>query len=144
MKRLFLAALLLASCGKGGQPDIQISDPWARETVTGQTATAAYMTIANDGSGGDRLMSVNADAPAMAMLHSSETSGGISRMRSMEAGVAIPAGGRIEFRPGGSHVMISGLSAPLRSGQALKLTLQFEKTGVRAVNVPIVGAGETR
>lgn len=144
MRRLFLAALLLASCGKGGPSDIQISEPWARETVTGQTATAAYMTIANDGSGGDRLVSVKADAPAMAMLHSSESSGGVARMRSMDAGVAIPAGGKIEFRPGGSHVMISGLPAPLRSGQTLKLTLQFEKAGARAVNVPIVGAGETR
>jgi periplasmic copper chaperone A len=137
VKRILLAALLLASCGRSGPPDIRISDAWARETVAGQTATAAYMTIANSGAGEDRLIGVAAPAPAMAMLHSSESSGGVARMREMEAGVAIPAGGRIELKPGGSHVMVTGLGAPLEPGQSLKLTLTFEKSGERPVDVPV-------
>lgn len=140
MKRILLAALMLASCSKSGPPDIRVSDAWARETVAGQTATAAYLRIANDGAGDDRLVGVAAPAPAMAMLHSSESSGGIARMREMDAGVAIPAGGRIELTPGGSHVMVSGLEAPLKPGQSLKLTLRFEKSGERPVDVRVVSA----
>ena len=100
MKHILWAALLLASCSKAGDPDIQITDAdrkthfdtaialhadiqiadaWARETVAGQTSTAAYMTIRNAGSGDDRLVGVTAPAPAKAMLHASESSGGISR-----------------------------------------------------------------
>ena len=140
MKQYLLAALLLASCGKSGPPEIKVSDAWARETVAGQSATAAYMTIANDGAGDDRLVSVAAPAPAMAMLHSSESSGGIARMREMGTGVAIPAGGRIEFKPGGSHVMVTGLGAPLKPSQSLKLTLRFEKSGERPIDVRVTSA----
>ena len=140
MKRILLAALLLASCSKSGAPDIQIRDAWARETVTGQTATAAYLTVVNRGSGDDRLISVEATAPAKAMLHASERSGGISRMREMGAGLALPAGTTVELKPGGSHVMITGIGAPLRAGEVMKLRLRFEKSGALEVDVS-VGAG---
>lgn len=144
MKRVLLAAVLLASCSKGGPADIEISNAWARETVAGQTSTAAYMTLANNGSGDDRLLSVAAEAPAMAMLHSSESADGVARMRAMTSGLAIPAGTRIELKPGGSHVMVSGLRAPLRTGQTLNLTLTFEGSGKRSVPVKIVAANEAR
>ena len=126
MKRILLAALLLASCSKSGTPDIQISDAWARETVTGQTATAAYLTVVNRGSGDDRLISVEATAPAKAMLHASERSGGISRMREMGAGLALPAGTTVELKPGGYHVMLLDLKAPLAKGASVPLTLVFQ------------------
>ena len=140
MKRILLAALLLASCGKSGTPDLQISDAWARETVAGQTATAAYMTIHNRGAGDDRLISVEAAAPAKAMLHASESSGGVSRMREMGAGLGLPAGAVVQLKPGGTHVMITGLAAPLRASDVIRLRLQFEKSGPRDVDVA-VGAG---
>ena len=140
MKRILLAALLLASCSKSGTPDLRISDAWARETVAGQTATAAYMTIDNGGAGDDRLVSVEATAPAEAMLHVSESSGGISRMREMGGGLVLPAGTAVQLKPGGSHVMITGLEAPLQTGEVMKLHLRFEKSGPREVAVS-VGAG---
>ena len=141
MKHVLLAALLLlASCNKPGSPDIQVSDAWARETVAGQTATAAYMTLENRGAGDDRLIAVSATAPAAAMLHASDSSGGIARMRPMEAGLAIPAGATVELKPGGSHVMVTGLGGPLRAGDTLKLTLRFEKSGERPVDVRVSSA----
>lgn len=143
MKRFLLAALLLASCGKsGGDPDIQISDAWARETVAGQMATAAYMTIANKGSGADRLVSVDAPSPSMATVHSTSNEDGISRMRHMDDGLEVPAGGTAQLAPGGTHVMVTGLGAPLKAGDTLKLTLHFEKSGDRSVDLPIKSAVE--
>ena len=140
MKRILWAALLLTSCSKAGDPDIQIADAWARETVAGQTFAAAYMTIRNGGSGDDRLVGVAVPAPAKAMLHASESSGGVSRMRAMTSGLAIPARTSVELKPGGSHVMITGLSAPLPEGATLNLRLKFEKSGVRRVVVPVAAA----
>lgn len=140
MKHVLLAALLLASCNKSGSPDIQISNAWARETVAGQAATAAYMTLGNQGTGDDRLIAVSATAPAVAMLHASDNSGGIARMRPMESGLAIPAGATIGLKPGGSHIMVTGLGAPLRFGDAFKLTLRFEKSGERPVDVHVTSA----
>ena len=136
MKHILWAALLLASCSKAGDPDIQIADAWARETVAGQASTAAYMTIRNAGSGDDRLVGVMAPPPAKAVLHASESSGGISRMREMGSGLEIPAKTSVELKPGGSHVMLTGLAAPLREGAKVNLRLKFEKSGERPVVVP--------
>ena len=141
MKRILLAALLLASCSKSGTPDIRISDAWARETVAGQTTGAAYMSIDNRGAGDDRLIGVEATAPAKAMLHANESSGGVSRMREMGSGLALPAGTTVQMSPGGSHVMITGLSAPLRRGDVMKLRLKFEKSGPRDIDVPVGAEG---
>lgn len=138
MKPLILAGLmLLASCSKSGSPDLQISDAWARETVAGQTGTAAYMTIANEGSGDDRLVAVAAVAPASASLHATMTENGVSSMRPLPSGFAIPAGSTIELKPGGTHVMLTGLQAPVRAGETMKLTLRFEKSGERVIDVRV-------
>lgn len=140
MKRIILAALLLASCGKSGAPDIQISGAWARETVAGQTSTAAYMTLANKGKGEDRLVSVAAPAPAAAMVHSTSNEGGVSRMRHIEDGLELPAGAVVQLAPGGTHVMVTGLPAPLKAGDTLKLTLRFDRSGERSLDVPVKSA----
>ena len=147
MKPILFAALLLASCSKGGPPDVRISDAWARETISGQTSTAAYVTLKNEGASDDRLVSVSAEAPAMAMIHSSESSDAVARMRPMDSGLAVPAGATIELEPGGTHVMVTGLRAPLNVGDTLKLTLRFEKSGERPVDIlvtPAFGPGPRR
>lgn len=137
---LILAALLLASCGRSsGTPDVQISNAWARETVAGQHGTAAYMEIANRGSGDDRLVRVDAVRPVVAMLHSTTNAGGISRMRSVRD-LPVPAGDTLVLSPGGTHLMITGLRSPLRPGDTLPVRLHFEKSGSRAVDVRVVSA----
>jgi copper(I)-binding protein len=142
MKPIILfAALLLASCsGEADAPDVQVSDAWARESRGGQAA--AYMTMENRGSGDDRLVSVAAAPPAMAMLHLNTTEGGVSRMRAADEGIAIPAHGKVELKPGGAHVMLMGLPAALERGSSFSLKLRFERSGERPVEVRVVGATE--
>lgn len=145
MKRLALGLLLLASCSRGSDPDIQISNSWARETVAGQTMTAAYVSLANRGEGDDRLVGVSAPPPLTASVHATETSNGVSRMRPLQSGLAIPAGTTVELKPGGTHIMLMGLQAPLRAGDAVSLTLRFDKSGERPVEVrvaPATGPGQ--
>lgn len=142
MKRVILTALLLASCGQRGNPDIFISDAWARETVAHQGSTAAYMTITNRGAGEDRLLGVSATAPVMAMLHESASGGGISSMRPVEGGMPIYGGASLALKPLGDHVMITGLTKRLRPGDKLPLELKFERSGTRKVDVRIVKATE--
>lgn len=141
MKRLILVtASLLAACGKGGgSPDLQISDAWARETVAGQSATAAYMTIANRGTAGDELVSVTAPAPAMAMVHSTTNDNGIIRMRPVSE-LPMAAGETVALKPGGEHIMIMRLQEPLEQGDRLRLTLRFRRSGEQAVDVPVLSA----
>jgi copper(I)-binding protein len=138
---ILIATLLLAACGSGGAPEIAVSDAWAREARGG--STAAYLTITNSGAGADRLLAVSAPAPIAAALHETSHEGGISRMRPLDQGLEIPAGGSVELRPGGTHVMLTGLDSPLSPGDALPLVLRFERSGERTVRAevrPAIGA----
>jgi copper(I)-binding protein len=137
---LTASLLLLASCGRSGSPDIQILNAWARETVSGQHGTAAYVTLVNQGSGDDRLIGVSAAPPVTASLHETATINGVSSMRELSDGLDVPAGDRVALKPGGAHVMISGLTAPLHQGGSLKLTLRFQRSGDRAVDFEVASA----
>jgi hypothetical protein len=35
----------------------------------------------------------------------------------------------VAFRPGGLHLMVTGLKAPLKEGAAQEMTLRFERAG---------------
>jgi copper(I)-binding protein len=140
VKRIILAALLLTSCGQSGSPNVEIANAWARETVAGQTSTAAYFTVINKGTADDRLVSVSVPDPAKASVHVTENSGGVSHMREMSSGLALPPGSTIELKPGGTHVMITGLQAPLRRGGTLKLRVRFAKSGEKPIEVRVAPA----
>lgn len=138
----FLAAslaLLLAGCGPASSaPDVRASDAWSPATAPVQTSAATYFTIDNAGGSPDRLVSV-ATPMGAASLHESSLSDGIARMRPL-ASVTIPAGGRVELKPGGTHVMVMGLKQPLREGLAYPMTLRFERSGDRLVSVAVRSA----
>ena len=141
--RIGLAGLLLlASCTDSGPPRLSVRDAWTRETVPGQTAAAVYLTIDNEG-GRDRLVQVWTPAAASASLHSSSNDGGVARMRPLPDGLEIPAGGRVVLKPGGDHIMLTGLGLVLRRGDGIALRLGFERSDARTVRVRIVDAAST-
>jgi len=132
-----LFALLATGCAPSA-PQVEVSDAWARATAPGQSSAAVYATIANGGSA-DHLVEVSTSG-ATAMLHRSDNENGIARMRTLSE-LAIPAGGSVALAPGGAHIMLTGLSAPLAIGARFPLTLRFAKAGPRPVTVAVVTAG---
>ena len=134
-KSAALAALLLASCqAESVPPAIAVQDSWARSTASGQTSTAAYFTISNPG-GEDRLVGVSSPF-GQASLHSTTMDGGVMRMRPVES-LEIPARSTVVLKPGGLHVMITGLERPLDAGTAIPLDLSFERAGDRRIEVAV-------
>ncbi len=142
MRRLSLiGALLLAACKPATPtaPAIEIRDAWARETAPGQTNGAAYFTIVNMGSEGDRLVSVTTPAASMAMIHGSSNSNGVMAMRMM-ADLPVPGSATVTLAPLGTHLMLTGLSAPLHAGDRVPLTLRFARAGARQVDAAVLPA----
>ena len=137
---LLPALLLLTACGQNGEPDIQLGNAWARPT-RGDAPGAVYVAINNKGSADDRLVGAFSDHSAMAMVHQSELVDGVARMR-MAGEINIPAGSRIEMVPGGTHIMLEGLRAPLRTGDQFDLVLKFRKSGDRTVKVDVTKADQ--
>lgn len=136
---LLTVTLLCAGCAADpAPPAITVTDAWARATAPGQSSGAIYATIANAG-GPDRLVGVASDA-GLAMIHANDVKDGVSRMR-MLSDLPIPANGSVALAPGGTHVMLSGLAAPLAAGSKLNLRLRFAQAGEQPVTVAIVAAG---
>lgn len=132
---LALSATTLATPASAQAPALHVAG-WARPTVAAQKSAAAYLSIHNAGRTADRLLSVSTPAATGAAVHATSTRGGIVRMRAAGA-LPIGAGGRIDMKPGGLHLMLTGLKAPLRAGRTLPLTLRFERAGVVRTAVPV-------
>ena len=136
-----LAALLFAApCGAESvkRGALTVEAAWARASAGAARAGAAYLRIVNAGAADDRLIGVAAPVAARVELHTHATSDGVMRMRRIEA-IRIPAGAAAELGPGGDHVMLIGLEAPLGKGETFPLTLTFEKAGAVTVPVSVLG-----
>ena len=119
---------------------IVVTEAWARATPPGTSVGAVYVTLENRGPSDDRLVSVASPAAKSAMLHETIEEGGVSTMRESEN--AIAPGSTIEMKPGGAHIMLTGLTKPLKEGETVGVVLSFEKAGeVRAeAKVAPIGA----
>ncbi len=117
--------------------NLAIAHPWSRQTAPGQTTGGGFMVIKNDGRVADRLVAVASPAAVSAGLHSMSMQGGVMRMRPVKGGLAIPAGGTLELLPGGYHIMLTGLKAPLALGKMVPLTLRFAHAGTITVQLKV-------
>jgi periplasmic copper chaperone A len=118
--------------------DLVIERPWARASVT--RTGAAYLTVRNGGDADDRLIGISTEVADSAELHSSIVQDGVMRMRPVEA-LEVPAHGEAVLEPGGLHVMLVGLKAPLEEGGSFALTLAFEDAGEVEVTATIENIG---
>ena len=138
---LGIAASLLYCIAAGAQTgSIEIKEAWARATPGGAQNGAAYVTLVSPT--GDRLTGVSSPVAEKAELHQMTNDGGIMKMREVTA-IDLPPGTSVSLKPGGLHVMLMGLKHPLQPGQSLPMTLQFEKSGTREVDVAVGKVGAT-
>ncbi|MEJ6541861.1 copper chaperone PCu(A)C [Brachybacterium paraconglomeratum] len=115
-----------ASDGSGTSAEgLTLVDPWVKAAEEGMTS--AFGTLTNDT--GRDLQLIAASTPSAGMVELHETmgdgSGGMS-MQEKEGGFPVPDGGELMLEPGGNHLMLMDLAAPLRPGDEVELTLQCE------------------
>jgi periplasmic copper chaperone A len=119
---------------------VVVEQPWARATPKGAKTGAAYMTLKNNGTSVDRLLSAITPLADQVQFHKVTEDNGVSRMREVRS-VELEPGAEIIFKPGEMHMMMVGLKQPLIEGQTLPLTLHFENAGNIEVTVPIEKVG---
>lgn len=120
---------------------LQITQPWARATPKGAASGAAYMTVKNTGAKAVRLHCVSSDAAAKCQIHEMSMDGGVMRMRPVKGGLEIKPGQTVTFKPGGFHMMLTGLKAPLQEGKMLEATLEGDGGATAQVEFPIAPVG---
>ena len=115
-----------ASDGGGTSAEgLTLVDPWVKAAEEGMTSAFGTLTNAT----GRALQLISASTPSAGMVELHETmgdgSGGMS-MQEKEGGFPVPDGGELVLEPGGNHLMLMDLAAPLRPGDEVELTLQCE------------------
>lgn len=139
-----LAALIAvggAAVAQQAQPaaaKVEITQAWARATPGKSTIGAAYATVTAPA--GDRLVAAATPVAGEAQIHQHSMKNGVMKMRQVDA-VPLPAGQPVTLSPGGYHIMLVDLKAPLVAGQSFPLTLTFEKAGTIETKVMIGGVG---
>jgi len=138
----WLLLLVFAAAAFSANAQVQIENPWSRATPPGAKVAAGYLVIRNRSAAPDRLVGASSPAAARVETHVIEKQGEILRMREVK-GYEVPAKGSFELRPGGPHLMLVDIKAPLKEGERVPVTLKFEKAGevkielgVRALGAP--------
>jgi periplasmic copper chaperone A len=121
--------------------DLVISQAWSRATPNGAKIGAGYLTIENKGTTADKLVGVSGDVSPRIEVHEMSMNNGVMKMRAVDGGLTIDPGKTVKLGPGGFHLMIMDLKNPLKQGDKLPLTLQFEKAGKVAVTLDVQGVG---
>jgi periplasmic copper chaperone A len=119
---------------------LKITGAWAKAMLPGQPVGGGYLTVENTGSEPDRLISVTSDASPDVEIHEMKMEGDVMKMRKLADGLDIPAGGKVELKPGGYHLMFMAVPAPFKQGGMVKVTLKFEKAGDLEVTLPVAAA----
>ena len=94
----------------------------------GEAPAAVYLTIANRGDAADTLVAVSSDRGDASLHTQAPAAGGTVRMAELSE-LIVPARDVRRLAPGGDHVMITGLNAPITVGDTLPLVLTFRRAG---------------
>jgi copper(I)-binding protein len=121
--------------------DLVISQAWSRATPGGAKIGGGYLTIENKGATPDRLIGGSADVAAKVQVHEMTMADGVMKMRPVEGGLTIDPGKTVKLAPGGLHLMMTDLKSPLKQGDKMPVTLEFEKAGKVAVTLDVQGVG---
>ena len=138
-KHLIAAALTTVCAVSAFAQNVTVTDAWARATVQGQKATGAFMKItAKDNA---KLVSASSPSAGVVEIHEMKMEKDVMKMAALPNGLDLPAGKAVELKPGGYHVMLMDLKAPLAKDTTVPVTLTFQDAkGVKSnveLKVPV-------
>ena len=120
--------------------DLEIDGAWARAMLPGQPTGGAYLTVVNKGAAADKLIGASSPAAGKVEVHTMSMKDNVMVMRPVEGGLEIPAGGSVELKQGGEHLMFMAVKEPFKEGASVPVTLEFEKAGKVEVTLPVKSA----
>jgi copper(I)-binding protein len=130
----FAAQLAIAQ----GQAPVTAAGAWARASVQGQRSSGAFMTLT--ATEPVTLVAVATPAAGLAEVHEMKMEGDVMRMRPVQA-LKLPANQPVQLTPGGYHLMLQELKAPLKPDTTIPITLTFRTAGGQqrqlALQVPV-------
>ena len=118
---------------------IEISGSFTRATLPNAPVGGGFLTLTNNGTKDDRLISANSAIAGQTQIHEMAMQGDVMKMRQLTEGLVIPAGATVALEPGGLHLMFMGLKEAIAEGAIVPVELTFEKAGT--ITVDLVAGG---
>ena len=118
-------ALVLALAALPAWAQVTVERPWSRATPPGSKIGVGFMQLKNAGAAPERVVGVSSPVAGRVEMHVTIREGDVMKMRQVES-FEIPAGGSVELKPGGAHLMLMELNRPLSQGEKVPLTLKLE------------------
>ncbi len=115
---------------------VTVRDAWVREAAAGRAVTGAFMVIVNSGDTPRALVRGTASVGDTLELHEMKREDGMMRMSPVQR-IEIPAKGEAALRPGGYHLMLFGLKAPLTATDTVRFTLTLDDGSSVQVAAPV-------
>lgn len=131
-------ALQADSAGMTKSGDLMIYDAWARASLGRMPNSAAYLKIETTGDEPDKLISAFSEGIDAVETHTHVMDNGVAKMRPVDV-IDVMPGETTVFEPGGLHLMLIGVKETLIEGDAVTVTLVFEKAGEVSLDIPIQG-----
>jgi copper(I)-binding protein len=138
--RTAIVAAALCAGAVAALAQVKVEGAWARPTVAGQQGGGGYMTITS--AAADRIVGGSTPVAQRFELHTMSMKGDVMEMRQVES-IELPAGKKVELKPGGLHVMFIGLKEPLKLGSKVPVTLKLEKGGEVKVDFDVASRPAT-
>ena len=129
--------------GEVSSGDIVVMHPWSRAVPVAGMNAAGYMKIMNKGDKAVTLTQFVSSASAKTSLHETVKKGDMASMRALPEGITIPAKGNISLQPGGLHLMLLKIKAPLVEGDEIPVTLKFDSGIELAAKLMVKPIGTT-
>ncbi|MBY6188258.1 copper chaperone PCu(A)C [Marinobacter hydrocarbonoclasticus] len=137
-KRLFGFFPLL--CTFSAMAAIEVQDPQVRAMPPSVPNTAGYLVLTSTDRD-DALLGAKCDGVKTTELHTLLQEDGMMKMRPVEA-IELKQGEAVALTQGGYHLMMMGLSQPLKEGEQLSCELQFRHAESKVVPLTVTRAGE--
>jgi copper(I)-binding protein len=123
--------------GEATVGDLTVTDVWMREPAEGQTLSAAYGTITNNGDTDVTLVSASVPFDATVEIHETIMGDdGSMAMQEVPEGFVVPAGASFTLEPGGPHIMLIGIDPADITG-TIDLTMVFDDGTEVTVGAPV-------
>ena len=121
---MLLAMVIYMAGGPAWAGTFGIHAPMVRMVPPGQSVSAAFMILHNHVIKERSVVAAYSDVAAAVELHNHIMEDGMMKMRRVDA-IVIPGHGEVVLQPGGSHIMLIGLTRSLEMGEKVAIELEF-------------------
>ena len=145
IRALALLVLVMAAVPAAAQQNasIEVDRAWARATPPGASEGSVYLHIVNLGATADRLIGASTPVATTASLRELAVQQGLMAVRLLPS-LSLPPRSKVHLRPGHDHIMLVGLTRPLKRGDTFPLTLRFAHAGTVRVTVTVESVAARR